>query len=227
MSPSAISQLIGCASDCSTRFSWSAHPARVIAAKIITSSFFMVYIPFHNCFFSPLFVRFIRISGGVRLPVSSKSVQRSTLLTERFLRPLFQRLPSADAPSLAVPMETTTRKKGKATHNVTASTKIPVKLSAVRRRIEFMWWSMEIMARYFIMIFMRADPCSIACLALAFSKSRWSHPCRSSSTWRYLLPRRQRSPGRQQKRSIVMSTWEHSDWFLRKIGRTVYWTMVQ
>jgi hypothetical protein len=78
-------------------------------------------------FLSPLFVRFMRISGGVRLPVSSKSVQRSTLLTERFLRPLFQRLPSADAPSLAVPMETTTRKKGKATDNVTASTKIPVK----------------------------------------------------------------------------------------------------
>ncbi len=31
-----------------------------------------------------------------------------------------------------------------------------------------MWWSMEIIARYFIMIFMRADPCSIACLALVF-----------------------------------------------------------
>jgi len=39
---------------------------------------------------------------------------------------------------LAVPMETTTRKKGKATHNMTASKKIPVKLSAVTRRIEFM-----------------------------------------------------------------------------------------
>ena len=161
------------------------------------------------------------------MPVSSKSVQRSTLLTERFLRALFQRLPSADAPSLAVPMETTTRKKGKATHNVTASTKIPVKLSAVRRRIEFMWWSMEIMARYFIMIFMRADPCSIACLPLVFQNHAGHTLVVLSSKWRYLLPRRQRSPGRQQKRSIVMSTWEHSDWFLRKIGTTVYWTMVQ
>ena len=52
-----------------------------------------------------------------------------------------------------------------------------------------MWWSMEIMARYFIMIFMPAGPCSIACLTLGFrfSKSRWSHPCRSSSTWRYFF----------------------------------------
>ena len=31
-----------------------------------------------------------------------------------------------------------------------------------------MWWSMEIMARYFIMIFMPAGPCSIACLTLGF-----------------------------------------------------------
>jgi len=35
-------------------------------------------------------------------------------------------------------METMTRKKGRATHNVTASKKIPIKLSAVRLRIEFM-----------------------------------------------------------------------------------------
>jgi hypothetical protein len=42
-----------------------------------------------------------------------------------------------------------TRKKGKTTHNVMASKKIPIKLNAVRRSKEFMWWSVEIMFSFF------------------------------------------------------------------------------
>ena len=55
-------------------------------------------------------------------------------------------------------METMTRKKGKVTHNVAVSENIPIKLTAARRSIEFMCWSVENIARYFIMILMPAGP---------------------------------------------------------------------
>lgn len=88
--------------------------------------------------------------------MSSTSVQHLPLPTERFLLPLFQPFPSAYAPAPAVPRETMTRKKGKA---VMASKNIPIKLGAVGgRSIKFMWWSVEIIAHYFIVIFMPAGP---------------------------------------------------------------------
>ena len=118
---------------------------------------------------------------------------------------LFPPACQAYAPALVVPMITMTRKKGKTTHNVMTSKKIPIKLNAVRRRKEFMWCSVEIMFSFFSAGDAAAwgdvypQPRSTALSASLFRKLFFHHEFRPSETAIFLI----------------------------NASRAVYWTLVQ
>src|SRR5262249_39685311 len=84
MSPSEVAQLIDCVSDCSTRFSWIAHPARLTRATTVMIRFFMLLPPFIGFSVN-------NFSHGHFVDLTSERERRFTSSTMAFLaRPSFQ-----------------------------------------------------------------------------------------------------------------------------------------